>query len=87
MEKTIYSRHVEAFRAKIVAIRMAAGLSQRQLAKKLRRVHSVIAHIEQGQRRVDTLEFFKICKACGASPAKAARELMEIYEKIDKAKT
>ena len=67
-------------------MRRAAGLTQRALAKKLGRVPSVVAHIEQGQRRVDTLEFYRICKACGIAPEKAAAELMRSYDKLDRSK-
>lgn len=86
MEKLIYTTYQEAFRAKLVQLRRKAGLTQRQLAKKLGRVPSVIAHIEKGQRRVDTLELYRICTACGASPEKVARELMKTYARLDKLK-
>jgi transcriptional regulator with XRE-family HTH domain len=86
VEKSIYTKHLSAFRAKIVAMRHAADLTQRDLARKLGRVPSVVAHIEQGQRRVDTLEFYRICKACGVSPGRAAAELMRSYDKLDRIK-
>ncbi len=86
MEKAIYTSYQEAFRAKLVELREAAGLTQRQLALKLGRVPSVIAHIEKGQRRVDTLELYRICKACGASAEKVAAELMKTYARLDKSK-
>lgn len=86
MEKSIYTPYQEAFKAKMVEIRQAAGLTQRELAKKLGRVPSVVAHIEKGQRRVDTLELYRICKACGASPEKVAMELMKTYARLDRSK-
>jgi transcriptional regulator with XRE-family HTH domain len=85
LEKPIYSAHQEAFRKTLIALRKAAGLTQRQLAQRLRRVPSVIAHIEQGQRRVDTIELYEICKALGISPERVAVRLMRAYQKVDKA--
>lgn len=86
MEKTIYTVYQEAFAARMVALREAAGLTQRELAQRLRRPQSVVAAIELGQRRVDTLELFRICKACGASPSDVASSLMRAYERLEKAK-
>lgn len=86
MEKSIYTTYHEAFKAKMVEIRQAAGLTQRELAKRLGRVPSVVAHIEKGQRRVDTLELYRICKACGASPKKVAMELMKTYARLDRSR-
>ncbi len=84
MEKSIYTAYQDAFRAKLVELRQAAGLTQRQLAMRLGRVPSVIAHIEKGQRRVDTLELYRICKACGVSAEKVAKDLMKAYARLDK---
>jgi transcriptional regulator with XRE-family HTH domain len=86
LDKAIYTAHSVELGQKIVALRKAAGLTQRQLAKKLRRVPSVIAHIERGQRRVDLYELFQIARACGASPKKVAADLMVTFEKLEKSK-
>lgn len=55
----------------LAEIRNEAGLAQRELAKRLGREHSFVARIEQGERRVDLVEFYLICKACETSPQKA----------------
>ena len=86
MEKTIYTIYQERFAARMVALREAAGLTQRELAQRLKRPQSIVAAIELGQRRVDTLELFRICKACKASPAEVAAGLMRAYEKLGRAK-
>jgi transcriptional regulator with XRE-family HTH domain len=87
LKKTLYSRYQEVFRRKMVAIREAAGLSQRDLAKRLGRPPSVVAHIEIGQRRVDTAELYAICRACGTDPRKVAAELMDAYKRLDNVRT
>jgi len=59
-----------------VKLRQDARLTQRQLASKLRREHRVTSRLELSERRVDVVEFFWICQACGASPARTASGLM-----------
>lgn len=56
-------------------MRVEAGLTQRELAKKLGREHSFVARIEQGERRVDLVEFYFICEACGAKPEKILKNI------------
>jgi len=72
----------ERVREALVKLRQNARLTQRQLAKKLRREHSLISRLELGERRVDVVEFFWICQACGADPARAASTLMRQFAKI-----
>jgi ribosome-binding protein aMBF1 (putative translation factor) len=76
MNKTIHSRQSEAVREKIVALRTKAGLTQRELAAKLGRERSLIARLEQGERRLDIVEFFWLCRACNADPVKESVTLM-----------
>lgn len=83
MQKTIYSKMAHHVQAALVNMRKEAGLTQRDLAKKLEREHSFVARIEQGERRVDLVEFYLICKACGASPETA---INAIYKALAKAK-
>lgn len=66
----------------LVKLREDAGLTQRQLARRLRREHSLISRLELGERRVDVVEFFWICQACGAHPATTASSLMRQFAKI-----
>ena len=59
----------------LAAWRTESGLSQRALAKKLRRAPSIIAKIETGDRRLDVVEFAKWCRAVGVDPPEALRQL------------
>ncbi|MEO7205704.1 MAG: helix-turn-helix transcriptional regulator [Steroidobacteraceae bacterium] len=54
--------------ATIVQARKAAGLTQRQLAIKLKRSNSFVWKIEAGERRVDLLEFIEIARCLGQDP-------------------
>ena len=49
-------------------MRKAAGLTQRQLAKRLKREHSFVSRIELGERRLDVVEFYWVCRACDQDP-------------------
>ena len=75
---------IAAFRAELIAMRKQAGLTQRQLAKRLGREHSFVGRIELGERRVDVLEFFWICRACGFDPAKTSAKVMRILSDEEK---
>ena len=82
MNKTIYSRQNECVRKMLVALRNQAGLTQRQLAAKLGRERSLVGRLELGERRLDMVEFFWLCKACGADATKQASQLMRHLESL-----
>lgn len=86
MDKTIYSRQGECIRETIVELRRKAGLNQRQLAARLKRERNLVGRLELGERRLDVVEFYWICKACGANPETAARSLMRRLGKIESAR-
>jgi transcriptional regulator with XRE-family HTH domain len=79
MQKTIYSKMAQQVHVTIAEMRQKAGLTQRELAKRLGREHSFVARIEQGERRVDVVEFYLICKACKASPSKVIGSLYKKF--------
>jgi len=51
--------------AVIVAAREAAGLTQRQLAAKLKRSNSFVWKLEAGERQINVLEFIEIARVLG----------------------
>lgn len=59
----------------IVAERKAAGMSQADVARKLRRYQSIIANIESGERRIDVVEFLELADAIGFDAVELLREL------------
>jgi len=65
----------------LVAVRKAAGLSQRDLADRLKRERSFVARIEQGERRVDVVELLWICQACGANPRDVLKPILRTARK------
>lgn len=83
MDKTIYSRQSKALCHTLVAMRESAGLTQRQLAAKLKREHNLVGRLELDERRLDVVEFYWFCKACGANPESAARSMMRRLQELD----
>lgn len=68
MEKSVHTADYRALRAELLRIRREAGLSQRDLAARLRVPHSWVAKVESGERRIDLVEFCWFTSACGVDP-------------------
>ena len=76
MSRTIHSPEHRALCDLLVAAREAAGLTQREVAHRLRRPQSYIAKIEGGERRVDVIEFIALAGAIGAAPTELFARLV-----------
>lgn len=48
--------------------RASAGLTQAQVAERLKRPQSFVSKYENGERQLDVVEFIAVCKAIGISP-------------------
>jgi transcriptional regulator with XRE-family HTH domain len=66
--KALRSPSARAVATVIATAREAAGLTQRELASRLKRPHSVVGMIESNQRQVNVPEFIAIAEAIGAEP-------------------
>ncbi len=77
LRKSVHSREHKALRELFINRRKELNLSQRDLAKRLNVVYSVIGKVETGDRRLDTLETIVYCRALNI-------ELCEIEELFDK---
>ena len=60
----------------MVDIRNQAGITQRELARRVGRAHSYVSRIELGDRRLDLPEFIQWCEALGADPVEAMRRIV-----------
>lgn len=56
-------------------MRETAGLTQRELADKIKQSQWWVARSETGSRRVDVAEFVEFCVGCKVDPAKALTDL------------
>lgn len=75
--KSVHSAQQAAFRALMVKARKGAGLTQHDLAKRLKKPQSFVAKYEGGERRIDVTEFLDVTEAIGADPIKILRALLK----------
>ena len=66
--KALRSPAAQATAAVIAHARKKAGLTQRELAARVKRPHSVIGMIESDQRQVNVPEFMDLAEAIGVDP-------------------
>ena len=75
--KSIRSREQVAFRQLMIEARKNAGLTQQEVAKRLKRPQSFVAKYEGGERRIDVVEFVAIARAIGADPVRLLKGFIE----------
>lgn len=74
--KSVHSADQAAFCALMIKARKGAGLTQIDLAKRLKKPQSFIAKYEGGERRLDVIEFLTIAGAIGVDPIRILRALI-----------
>lgn len=65
MEKTIYTSEYAVVLRLLKETREQAGLTQTDLAKKLRQSQSFVSKIECGDRRLDVIQLRTMCRHLG----------------------
>ena len=73
--KSLRSREHRAVIAVLVAARKVAGLTQQQVAVRLRKPQSFVSKYETGERRLDVPEFIRVSRRLGADPADLLRQV------------
>jgi transcriptional regulator with XRE-family HTH domain len=76
--KSVHSPDQAAFCGLMIKARKAAGLTQEDLARRLKKPQSFVAKFEGGERRVDVVEFLSITRAIGADPVRILRSLQKL---------
>jgi transcriptional regulator with XRE-family HTH domain len=66
--KSISSQEYDAFRRCMIAARKEAQLTQESLAKSLQKPQSFVAKYENGERRLDIVEFLLVTRVIGVDP-------------------
>ncbi len=69
LKKTIHSEKSKLLQSLLIQARDKAGLTQQALADKLGKPQSFVAKYEVGERRIDVIEFMRICDAIGVDAA------------------
>jgi len=59
----------------LVTARKRSGLTQQELAKRIRKPQSFISKFENGERRLDIAEFIWLMRSIGADPRAALDDL------------
>ena len=80
VNKSIHSKRNDLLRGRLIELRKNAGLTQRQLAAKLKTGQALIARIELGERRVDLVELHLILEALGVDPAEEIRWIISGFD-------
>ena len=73
MRKSIGTREHQRVARLLRGIRIEAGLTQAEVAKKLAATQSFVSKYEAGERRLDVIELRTICKALGVDLAEFVR--------------
>lgn len=76
--KTIFNKQYQSMIKTLIEIRKQQGISQRELADRLKRAHSYIGRIETFERRLDVVDLINICRALGLTN----REILKQFEKL-----
>ncbi|MDG4906309.1 helix-turn-helix transcriptional regulator [Mesorhizobium sp. WSM4898] len=75
MAKTLHSDRHRRLAELLTEKRKQAGLTQAAVAKALHRYQPFIANIENGDRRLDLVEFLELAKVVGFDPYEVLRQV------------
>lgn len=68
-------KQYQRFRDLITEARRSAGLTQVEVAARLKQNQSYVSKYESGVRRLDVVEYIQVAKAVGIDPAELIRKL------------
>jgi len=71
-----YSKRHNTLRATLRDARLKAGLTQQDLADRLKRSDNFVSYVERGERMLDVLEFIDYANALGVDPRKLFGKLL-----------
>ena len=75
MAKSIYSKRYRQFLDLLIQARKEADLTQVEVASRLDRPQSFVSKYENGERRLDVVEFLDVAKAIDFDAVKLLRKL------------
>lgn len=77
MPKSVFGGAHQDLVALLVDARKSSNLTQAQLGEMVGKDQTFVSLIENGQRRVDVLEFIALCRAMKVDPARVFALLLE----------
>jgi transcriptional regulator with XRE-family HTH domain len=78
MRKSVHSAAQRQLQTLLRDHREKRGLTQTEVARRLRKPQSFVAKYEAGERRLDVVEFLKVAQAIEADPIRLVRALMRV---------
>ena len=72
---SIFGKEYKIFLKLLIAARQQAGLTQQNVANSLNRPQSFVSKYENGERRLDVVEYLYISKVIGFDPCQIIRQL------------
>lgn len=80
MPKSLHSTEYKVLAEMLVDARTRAGLTQQQVASRLKRPQSFVAKYEGRERRLDVVEFVEVCTILKCDPTVITRRLMRLIQ-------
>jgi len=77
LRKTLHTSEHEALLTTLRTAREKAGLTQAQLADRLGKPQSFVAKYENGERRIDVVEFVALARAMDTDPTRLFRAFLK----------
>lgn len=77
---SIYSQEYQLVISTLRNSRLEQGLTQTTLAKALGKPQSFIAKVENGERRLDVVEFIHLAKLLSIDPASVIKKIMDLSD-------
>ncbi|WP_433268983.1 helix-turn-helix domain-containing protein [Actinosynnema sp. CS-041913] len=83
MDKGITAEEYRRFRALLRQMRLEAGLTQVEVAKRLDEPQSFVSKYESGERRLDVIELRRVAQALGTTLAVVVLRLNQELDTTD----
>ncbi len=79
MPKPVFSPKYKYFCMLLIEARKANGLTQEDVANSLKRQQSFVSKYENGERRLDVVEFLEIAKIIGIAPQSIVEKIQAFH--------
>ena len=81
MRDTLRSPRQIVLRTQLRNLRKRQGLTQAEVARRLRKQQSFVSKYESGERRLSVIEFIDVVRALGAEPAAVLRNFIPAIDR------